>query len=194
MNRITITMSPSFDRFSGNSALFFFYDSSSSSICSLARYPTFAAVKDRNVKVDLSRPSRTQLEKLVINKCKTRSLKLDEALGFFNSMISQRPLPSISAFNYLLGALAKMKHYSVVVSMCKQMMGCEEMHPDICTMTTWMNCFCNLKQVDLCFSVLAFILKLGLQPDPHTMSILLIGLINEVAFASRDTLVMQLKC
>ncbi|OMO85360.1 hypothetical protein COLO4_21653 [Corchorus olitorius] len=116
---------------------------------------------------------------MIIDKCKSRSLKLDEDLGFFNSMISQRPLPSIWAFNHLLGALAKMKHYSVVVSMCKQMMGCEGIHPDICTMNTWMNCYCNLKQADLCFSVLAFILKLGLQPSPRTMSVLLLGLINE---------------
>ncbi|OMP04166.1 hypothetical protein COLO4_09887 [Corchorus olitorius] len=179
MKTLATTMSPSFASFSGNSAaLFSFYDSQLSRFCFLATYSsTFAAVTDRNVNVGFPKP--TVLEKLVMDKCKSRSLKLDEALGFFNSMISVRPLPSIWAFNHLLGALAKMKHYSTVVSMCKQMMGCEEMHPDICTMNTWMNCYCNLKQADLCFSMLALILKLGLPPDLYTKNYLLLGLINE---------------
>ncbi|OMO59749.1 hypothetical protein COLO4_34076 [Corchorus olitorius] len=179
------TTSPTFAPFPGNSATPFPYDFQLSSICFLARCSSFAAVNDnKHVKLGLSKskpsgPSPTHLEKLVIEKCKSRSLKLDEALGFFDSMISLSPLPSIWAFNHLLGALAKMKHYSAVVSMCKQIMGCEEMHPDISTMTTWMNCYCNLKHADLCFSVLALILKLGLPPDPYTMNVLLLGLINE---------------
>ncbi|OMP12770.1 pentatricopeptide repeat-containing protein [Corchorus olitorius] len=90
-----------------------------------------------------------------MDECKSRSLKLEEALGFFDSMISVRPLPSIWAFNTLLGAISKMEHYPVVVSMFEQMMGCQEMQPDIFTMTIFMNCQCDLKQSDLCFSVLA---------------------------------------
>ncbi|OMO88294.1 hypothetical protein COLO4_20322 [Corchorus olitorius] len=169
-------ISPSFP---GNSALFSFFDFQLCTIFFIARYSSFAAVNDKHVKEGLSKPTPTHLEKLVIDKCKSRSLKLDEALGFFNFMISQRPLPSIWAFNHLLGALAKMKHYSTVVSMCKQMMGCEGMHPDIATMNIFMNCFCNLKQADFCFSVLALILKLGLQPNSYSMNYLLLGRINE---------------
>ncbi|XVF29076.1 hypothetical protein REPUB_Repub15cG0088800 [Reevesia pubescens] len=66
-----------------------------------------------------------------------------------------------------------MKHHSTVISMCKQMMGFKEIQPDISTMNTLINCFCNLKHVDLGFSVLDIILKLGLQPDPYTMNALL---------------------
>ncbi|OMO98380.1 hypothetical protein COLO4_13954 [Corchorus olitorius] len=36
-----------------------------------------------------------------------------------------------------------------------------------------------MKQSDLCFSVLALILKRGLQPASHTMSVMLRGLCNE---------------
>ncbi|KAK8613460.1 hypothetical protein V6N13_101222 [Hibiscus sabdariffa] len=125
----------------------------------------------------LSKP--THLETLVIGKCKSRSLELDEALGFFNSMISMRPFPSILAFNHLLGALSKMKHYALVASMCKQMMGCSEFQPTVVSMTIWLRCLCNLKEVKLGFSVFCMIIKLGLQPDPYTMNALLLGLTGE---------------
>ncbi|KAK8613458.1 hypothetical protein V6N13_101220 [Hibiscus sabdariffa] len=134
-----------------------------------------ASVENDNM--GLSKP--THLEILVIDKCKSRSLELDEALGFFNSIISMRPLPSIVAFNHLLGAVSKMKHYALVVSMCKQMMGCSEFQPDVVAMNIWLSCLCNLKKVDLGFSVFAMIIKLGLQPYPYTMNALLLGLIEE---------------
>ncbi|KAK9001279.1 hypothetical protein V6N11_083067 [Hibiscus sabdariffa] len=134
-----------------------------------------STASDENDNMGMSKP--THLEILVINKCKSRSLELDEALGFFNSMISMRPLPSIVAFNHLLGTVSKMKHYALVVSMCKQMVGCSEFQPDIVAMNLWLSCLCNLKKVNLGSSVLAMIIKLGLQPDPYTMSSLLLGLI-----------------
>ncbi|KAE8660949.1 hypothetical protein F3Y22_tig00116944pilonHSYRG00167 [Hibiscus syriacus] len=121
----------------------------------------------------------THLELLVIGKCKSRSLDLDEALGFFISMISVRPLLSIVSFSHLLGTLSKIKHHALVVSMCKQMMGCRELQVDILAANIWIRCLCNLKKVDLGFSVCAIIIKLGLQPDPYTMSALLLGLIDE---------------
>ncbi|KAK8613452.1 hypothetical protein V6N13_101214 [Hibiscus sabdariffa] len=127
----------------------------------------------------LSNSKPTHLESLVIDKCKSRSLELDEALGFFNSMISMRPFPSILAFNHLLGALSKMKHYALVASMCKQMMGCSEFQPDVVAMTIWLRCLCKLKKVNLGFSVFAMIIKLGLQPSLYTMNALLLGLIDE---------------
>ncbi|XP_039025850.1 glucose-6-phosphate 1-dehydrogenase-like [Hibiscus syriacus] len=61
----------------------------------------------------MSKP--THLETLVIDKCKSRSFELDEALGFFNFMILMRNLPSIVAFNHLLGAVSKMKQYDIVI-------------------------------------------------------------------------------
>ncbi|KAL4347822.1 hypothetical protein GQ457_17G004560 [Hibiscus cannabinus] len=94
-------------------------------------------------------------------------------------MISMRPFPSILAFNHLLGAVSKMKHYAVVVSMCKQMVGCSEFQPDVVAMTIWLRYLCNLRKVKLGFSVFGMIIKLGLQPDPYTMNALLLGLIGE---------------
>ncbi|KAK8617496.1 hypothetical protein V6N13_080410 [Hibiscus sabdariffa] len=94
-------------------------------------------------------------------------------------MISMRPFPSILAFDHLLGALSKMKHYALLASMCKQMMGCSEFQPDVSAMNIWLRCLCNLKEVKLGFSVFAMIIKLGLQPDPYTMNALLLGLIDE---------------
>lgn len=70
-----------------------------------------STASDENVKMCVSKP--TYLENLVIYKCKSRSLELNEALGFFNSMISMRPLPSILAFNHLLGAVSRMEHLCI---------------------------------------------------------------------------------
>ncbi|KAK8613454.1 hypothetical protein V6N13_101216 [Hibiscus sabdariffa] len=159
--------------FTGNSLPFSF--SKLPITCSLSSYST---ASDEYANMGLSKP--THLETLVIDKCRSRSLELDEALGFFNSMISMRPLPSILAFNHLLGALSKMKHYALVASMCKQMMGCSEFHPtDVSAMNIWLRCLCNLKKVKLGFSVFGMIIKLGLQPSPYTMNALLLGLSDE---------------
>ncbi|KAK8617493.1 hypothetical protein V6N13_080407 [Hibiscus sabdariffa] len=137
----------------------------------------YSTASHEYVNTGVSKP--THLEILVINKCKARSLELDEALGFFNSLISMRPFPSIVSFNHLLGAVSKMKHYALVASMCKQMIGCSEFQPDVVAMTIWLRCLCNLKKVKLGFSVFAMIIKLGFQPDPYTMNALLLGLIDE---------------
>ncbi|KAK8613450.1 hypothetical protein V6N13_101212 [Hibiscus sabdariffa] len=158
--------------FTGNSLPFSF--SKLPIACFLSTYST---ASDENVDTGLSKPTR--LETLVIDKCKSRSFELDEALGFFNSMISMRPFPSILAFNHLLGAVSKMKHYALVVSMCKQMVGCSEFQPDVVSMNIWLRCLCNLRKVKLGFCVFAMIIKLGLQPDPYTMNALLLGLSHE---------------
>ncbi|KAK8617491.1 hypothetical protein V6N13_080405 [Hibiscus sabdariffa] len=136
-----------------------------------------STASDENDNMGMSKP--TNLEILVINKCKARSLELDEALGFFNSLISMRPFPSIVSFNHLLGAVSKMKHYALVASMCKQMIGCSEFQPNVVAMNIWLRCLCSLKKVDLGFSVFAMIIKLGLQPSPYTMNALLLGLSDE---------------
>ena len=116
-------------------------------------------------------------ESMIQTRCKSGKIRKDEALGYFNSMIQIKPLPSIWTFNYLFGALSKMKEYSAVVSMCKQLMGCAQFRPDVCTMTIFLNCLCRLNRVkDLGFSVLAITLKYGLQPDARSISTFLHGL------------------
>ncbi|KAB2623298.1 pentatricopeptide repeat-containing protein [Pyrus ussuriensis x Pyrus communis] len=113
---------------------------------------------------------------MIRTRCKSGKIRKDEALGYFNSMIQTKPLPSIWTFNCLLGALSKMKQYSAVVSMCKQLMGYAHFRPDVSTMTIFMNCLCRLNRVDLGFPVLAITLKYGLEPDAHCISTLLHGL------------------
>jgi hypothetical protein len=50
--------------------------------------------------------------------CKSRSFRnLDHALPLFDTMLHMRPLPSIVDFTQLLGAIARMKHYSVVITL-----------------------------------------------------------------------------
>ena len=46
---------------------------------------------------------------------------LDHALGLFDTMLHMHHLPSIVDFTQLLGVIARMKHYSVVVTLIKQM-------------------------------------------------------------------------
>ena len=135
-------------------------------ICSISCCSTLAAVvDDKTTRMAIIKSKH--LENLIIAKSKSGSLDLQDALFLFDSMIQIRPLPSICAFNHLLGAVSKMKHYSTAVFMCKQMMACNDIQPDIFAMNTLMSCLCNLKKVDLGFSVLAMIVKLGLQPDPY---------------------------
>ncbi|XWS09169.1 hypothetical protein CRYUN_Cryun40dG0063300 [Craigia yunnanensis] len=143
------------------------------SLCQLPRIriyfisccPTSAAVvDDKTTRMAIIKSKH--FESLIIAKSKSGSLDLQDALFLFDSIIQIRPLPSIYAFNHLLGAVSKMKHYSIAVSMCKQMMACNDIQPDICAMTTLMSCLCNLKKVDLGFSVLAMIVKLRLNPNP----------------------------
>ncbi|KAB2623300.1 pentatricopeptide repeat-containing protein [Pyrus ussuriensis x Pyrus communis] len=112
---------------------------------------------------------------MIQTRCKSGKIRKDEALGYFNSMIQTKPLPSIWTFNCLLGALSKMKQYSAVVSMCKQLMGYAHFGPDVSTMTIFMNCLCRLNRVDLGFPVLAITLKYGLQPNAYSMNTLLHG-------------------
>ncbi|KAF7150291.1 hypothetical protein RHSIM_Rhsim02G0041700 [Rhododendron simsii] len=64
--------------------------------------------------------NRQQLQKLLSEKSKTGFDKLDDALCLFHQMARFRPLPSVVHFTLLLSALAKMKEYSSVISLCKE--------------------------------------------------------------------------
>nr|XP_017189578.2 pentatricopeptide repeat-containing protein At1g12775, mitochondrial-like [Malus domestica] len=115
-------------------------------------------------------------ESTIQTRCKSGKIRKDEALGYFNSMIQTKPLPSIWTFNCLFGALSKMKQYSAVVSMCKQLMDCTQFRPEVGTMNIFLNCLCRLNRVNACFSVLAITLKYGLKPDACSINTLLHGL------------------
>ncbi|KAL4597154.1 hypothetical protein ACB092_12G215300 [Castanea dentata] len=83
--------------------------------------------------------------------CKYGTFKnLDHALGLFDTMLHTHPLPSIVDFTQLLGVVARMKHYSVVITL--------------------------ITDFDFGFSVLATILKLGYQLDHIILNTLVKGL------------------
>lgn len=123
------------------------------------------------------------METLIQTRCKSGTLKSEEALGYFNSMIQTKPIPSNWTFKCLFGALYKMKHYSALVSMYKQLMGCRQFQPDVTTMNIFMNCLCRLNRVDLGFSVLALTFKYGLEPDAYSLNALLQGLCKNSALS-----------
>ncbi|KAM5586540.1 hypothetical protein ABKV19_005455 [Rosa sericea] len=52
---------------------------------------------------------------------KPRVSNVEDALKVFDEMLQRRPLPSVVCFNQLLGQLAKLKHYSGVLSLIRQM-------------------------------------------------------------------------
>jgi len=100
---------------------------------------------------------------------------LDHALGLFDTMLHMHPLPSIVDFTQLLGAIARMKHYSVVITLIQRMESFG-ISPDVYTLNVLVNCYCHLNLVNFGFSVLATILKLGYQPNHITLTTLVKGL------------------
>ncbi|XP_024022380.1 pentatricopeptide repeat-containing protein At1g63400 isoform X3 [Morus notabilis] len=123
--------------------------------------------------------SVAHLEKLIQTRCKSRNLTVEEALGYFNSMIQMRPMPSIWALNQLLGSLSNMKRCSTVVYVYREIMGCDHFSPEVGTLSIVIKCLCCLDKVNLGFCVFATMIKTGLKPDARTMSTLLHGLCKE---------------
>ena len=108
--------------------------------------------------------NRNQLLKSIRDRCKSRTFKnLDHAFGLFDIMLHMHPLPFIEDFTLLLGAIARMKHYSVVITLIQQMESFG-ISPNVYTFTVLINCNYHLNRVNFGFSVLATILKLGYLP------------------------------
>ncbi|KAL3753389.1 hypothetical protein ACJRO7_000735 [Eucalyptus globulus] len=85
------------------------------------------------------------------------------------------PLPSPRDFSLLLGAVVRMKHYSIAIRLIEQLrsLGVEDNH---IWLNISLNCFCRLKRVDLGLSILGRILKLGFPIDVVASSTLIDGL------------------
>ncbi|XP_050280461.1 putative pentatricopeptide repeat-containing protein At1g12700, mitochondrial [Quercus robur] len=112
----------------------------------------------------------------MIYKCKCGSFRnVDDALDTFDKMLHMCPLPSIVEFNHMSGAIARIKHYPVVITLFKQM-GLFGIAPSRPTLNTLINCFCHLNRVDFGFFVLTTILKLGYYPDSIALNTLVKGL------------------
>ncbi|KAE9459656.1 hypothetical protein C3L33_08418, partial [Rhododendron williamsianum] len=82
----------------------------------------------------------TQLQNLLLEKSKMGFDKLDDALSLFHQMARTQPLPSLVHFNRLLTAVAKMKEYSTVLSLHKEIRELG-IPTDECTSIVLMNCF-----------------------------------------------------
>ena len=146
--------------------LFPFHALSSSCCCSSYYcYSTLNTTSRKN-----PNQNQNQLLKSVRDECKVGSFRnVDHALDLIDTMLHMRPLPSILDFIILLNAIASMKHYSLVITLIKQIESLG-ISPDLYTLTILINCFYHLNRVAFGFFVLATILKLGFQPNHITLT------------------------
>ncbi|XP_059460257.1 putative pentatricopeptide repeat-containing protein At1g12700, mitochondrial [Corylus avellana] len=127
------------------------------------------------------------------DRCRSRSFRnLDDALALFDRMLHMHPLPSIVDFNQLLGAIARMKHHSTVITLIKEM-ELSGIAPNVYVLSVLINCFCHLNWVDFGFSILARILKLGFQPDCIILNTLVKGLCLESKIVEAVKLVNKME-
>ena len=78
------------------------------------RFPFHTCFYSTSSKENVQTPN--QFLQSMRDHCKSRSFgNLDDALPLFDTMLHMRPLPSIDNFNHMLGAIARMKHYSEVI-------------------------------------------------------------------------------
>ncbi|VVA38586.1 PREDICTED: pentatricopeptide, partial [Prunus dulcis] len=93
-------------------------------------------------------------------------------------MLQMRPLPSVVRFNKILGQVAKLKHYSAVISFYNKM-GVSRIGHDVCTLNILINSYCHLNQMGFSLSVLGKFFKLGLEPSVFTFTTLINGFLLE---------------
>ncbi|PRQ34778.1 putative metalloenzyme, LuxS/M16 peptidase, tetratricopeptide-like helical domain-containing protein [Rosa chinensis] len=110
----------------------------------------------------------------------------EDALKLFREMLHSRPLPCVVRFTQLLGQLVKLKHYSAVISLNRQML-LSGIASDDYTLNIIIKCYCHLNQMGFGLSVLGTFFKLGLQPDVVTFTTLINGFVlhNQVPEAAR---------
>ncbi|KAI5338001.1 hypothetical protein L3X38_017272 [Prunus dulcis] len=93
-------------------------------------------------------------------------------------MLQMRPLPSVVRFTKILGQVAKLKHYSAVISLYNQM-GASGIGPAVYALNIFINCYCHLNQMGFSLSVLGKFFKLGLEPNVFTFNTLINGFLLE---------------
>ncbi|KMT14278.1 hypothetical protein BVRB_4g076330 isoform B [Beta vulgaris subsp. vulgaris] len=113
-------------------------------------------------------------------QCKLGFIKIEHVVSLFHDMKSLSPLPSIIDFSQLFTAMCKMKPhppFSTVISLHRQLLlSC--LRPDHYSLNILANCYCRLGHVNFGFSILAYIIKLGYQPDIVTFSTIINGLVQ----------------
>ncbi|PRQ34497.1 putative tetratricopeptide-like helical domain-containing protein [Rosa chinensis] len=117
---------------------------------------------------------------------KPRVGNVEHALKVFDEMLHSRPLPSAIRFTQILTQLARLKHYSAVISLNREM-SLLGIASNVYTLTIIINCYCHLNQMGYALSVLGQFFKSGLQPDVATFTTLIHGFVlqNRVAEAAR---------
>ncbi|PQM32603.1 pentatricopeptide repeat-containing protein [Prunus yedoensis var. nudiflora] len=133
--------------------------------------------------------TRTQLEQPVRNSPKITTV--DDAFNVFDRMLQMRPPPSVVRFNQILGQVAKLKHYSAVISLHNQM-DVSGIGPNAYTLNILINCCCHLNQMGFSLSVLGKFFKLGLELDVCTFTTLINGFLLENRVAEAATLLHKM--
>uniref|UniRef100_A0A2N9EBU1 Pentacotripeptide-repeat region of PRORP domain-containing protein n=1 Tax=Fagus sylvatica TaxID=28930 RepID=A0A2N9EBU1_FAGSY len=140
--------------------------------------------------------NRNQFLQSVRDVCKARAFRnLDHALHLFDTMLHMRPLPSLSTILItLLGAIARMKHYSEVITLIREIeslgispdgnlggavrlvveMEKKGYKPDVITYGTMINSLCKIELMRQCVFFHEMSNK-GMIPDVVTYNTLIGG-------------------
>lgn len=112
------------------------------------------------------------------------SAKIDHwnAIGLLNSLILKKPRTPVSKFDKLLQSIFSSHQHSfrsrsILVCALSKIMASFEIQPSLATLNMVMDCCSGVGRLDLVFSVLARIHRLGFSPDVSTYTTLLTGLI-----------------
>ncbi|KAJ8425458.1 hypothetical protein Cgig2_018856 [Carnegiea gigantea] len=116
-----------------------------------------------------------------------RISNLDDALTLFDQFLLERPIPSVIVFTQILSFIVKLRHYHAAISLSRQLQ--DKGILSLYTLTININCYCRLNQVDLGFSVLGKIIKLGYQPDIVIFNTLIDGLCKTINMLMRLSVV-----
>nr|VDD58999.1 unnamed protein product [Brassica oleracea] len=106
------------------------------------------------------------------------SIKKDDAVALFQSMILSRPFPTVIDFNRLFSGIARTKQYDLVLALCNQM-ELNGISHDLYTLSIVINCFCRCRKLGFAFSAMGKNFKLGYEPNTVTFNTLLNGLCLE---------------
>lgn len=106
-------------------------------------------------------------------------------------MLHIKPPPTVIHFTQLLTALVKMKHYSLVLSLFRDMRNLS-IPVNIVTFSTAINCCCHMNRLDYAFSLLGMIIKCGFTPNDFTYTIIIRGLISRDEAVEAESLFKKL--
>ncbi|KAK1386116.1 hypothetical protein POM88_023851 [Heracleum sosnowskyi] len=122
---------------------------------------------------------RREVQEILFKNSKTGFENVHDALHLFDEMLQTRTLFSVINFTQLLVALVKMKQYSVAISMFRKMCALN-ISVNTYTISTIINCYCQLNLINYGFSMLGVMIKRGFTPNVVTYTVLIKGLDSPV--------------